>query len=309
MNSEKLKQFTSRGGEWVVDLPSGFEVLHVRTPHLLLQAAGYLKHTLAKNKPMTVLFRGQPELYPTLLPSLYRGATTARTKSKRDQLLRQHLDKIEEEKKIMRAVPSYAREAVLQHYGIRTRYLDVVDNVWVALWFACHAAVTAGKRNDFLHFERRRIRPVSTPAAALPPSGGIASAGVQDKKFAYVLLVAAGSVPYDNRRAGVFVGDSGTELVDLRVAVPSQFLRPHAQHGLVVRRAKHNDYTHMDCSDFVVGVLRVDLADAFDWLGSGSLVTIHSLFPPAAYDSGYREILEGGPVAPLLLGAIHKVGA
>lgn len=298
MDSSKLKKFTAQGGEWVEDKPSSFHVLHVRTPHLLLQAAGYLKHTLAVEKSVTVLFRGQEALHSTLLPSLYRGANTQYAKSSRDHALKKYLETIRQEESVLRAVPDYAREGLLQHYGIKTRYLDVVDNVWVALWFACHTARVAGRRKEFLHFERRRV----------VHHVGSASAATSHGQFAYILLVRAGAVPDENKRAGVFCGE-GTELVDLRIAAPSQFLRPHAQHGLVVRRAKNNDFDHIDCADLVAGVIRVSLTDAFEWLGNGSLLAIHSLFPPAAYDSGYRELLENAPEAKPFLGAIHNVGA
>ena len=36
--------------------------------------------------------------------------------------------------------------------------LDVVDNVWVALWFACHTAHSYGKHDEYLHFEKRVVR-------------------------------------------------------------------------------------------------------------------------------------------------------
>ncbi|GAA0468199.1 hypothetical protein Ade02nite_79030 [Paractinoplanes deccanensis] len=39
-------------------------------------------------------------------------------------------------------VPRYAAEPLLQHYGIRTRWLDLVGNIWSALWFACHHFTT-----------------------------------------------------------------------------------------------------------------------------------------------------------------------
>jgi hypothetical protein len=53
---------------------SGQRVLHVRSPHVLVQAAGYLKHAPAAANPCSVLFRGQARLHKTLMPGLYRGA-------------------------------------------------------------------------------------------------------------------------------------------------------------------------------------------------------------------------------------------
>jgi hypothetical protein len=289
MDSSRLQKFTSQGGK-LVDDPCGVQVLHVQSPHLLLQVAGYLKHVESKTKPISVLFRGQAKMYASLMPGLYRGVSTNTAKASRDHKLKTYLNEIEVGQAVLRAVDPRVREGLLQHYGIRTRYLDVVDNVWVALWFACHNAIGSGKRKDYLHFEKRRVRRSTA------------------SEFAYVLLVRAGASQADDFRPGVFEGE-GTELIDLRVAAPSHFLRPHAQHGLVVRRAKHNDHTRMDCKDLVVGVIRVDLDDALDWLGSGALVQIHGLFPPPAYDLGYAELLEKCPDPPVMLGGIHKVGA
>lgn len=287
MNSDKLKKFTAQGGKLLID-QIGIEVLHVQTPHLLLQVAGYLKHTESDKNKFSVYFRGQSTLYQNLMPSLYRGASSNGQKSRRDNDLKKYLQKIEDDKAVLRAVSEKAREGLLQHYGIRTRFIDVVDNVWVALWFACHKAIGSGKSSDYLHFEPRAVQHESAPANA------------------YILLVRTGAIAA--AEPGIFEG-GGTELIDLRVAVPSQFLRPHAQHGLVVRRAKHNDHLHMDCQDFVVGVIRVSLIDALQWLGDGKLLGIHSLFPPPTYDTGYRELLENAPKPPSSLGAIHIVGA
>lgn len=65
----------------------------------------------------------------------------------------------------------------------------------------------------------------------------------------------------------------------------------------------------MDDAEFVAGVLRVSLRDALEWLGQGALVSIHSLFPPATYDFGYRELLNGAPTGNSTVGGIHVVGA
>jgi hypothetical protein len=121
-------------------------------------------------------------------------------------------------------------------------------------------------------------------------------------------MVETGMERTDAKKPGLFQSEH-TDLIDLRVAAPSTFLRPHAQHGLLFRRAKWNDHKHMDNSEFVSGVLRVRLCDALEWLGDGSLVSTHAIFPPATYDFGYRELLNSAPLGNKTIASIHVVGA
>ena len=286
--TSRLETLTSPFGKVEVDAASGQRVYHVTSPHVLLQASGYLKHILGVEEPCAVAFRGQARLFKTLTPSLYRGVTSQKMKARRDVALTEYLATVRKERRVLRAVAEHAREPLLQHYGIRTKWLDLVDNVWVALWFGCHDPKATGRHGEYLHFERRIPR------------------GPTD--FVYVLLLRAVVTNRSSARPGFWEGGE-TELVDLRVSVPSIFLRPHAQHALLLRRKKGLDHASIDYSDLVVGTIRVLLSDALEWLGSGGLLTPHALFPPATYDFGYHELLKGAPEGNEDVGAIHYVGA
>jgi hypothetical protein len=281
-----LEKLTSRYGSAQVD-DSGQRVFHVTSPHILLQASGYLKHVLGNQKPCSVLFRGQDQLYPALTPTLYRNVKSQKMKVRRDAALKAYLNTLKAENKVLRAIPDCIREPLLQHYGIRTKWLDLVDNVWVALWFACHTAKTTGVHGEYLHFERR--------------DPGFFT------QWVYVLLLRS-DASERSAQPGLWTGED-TELVDLRVAAPSTFLRPHAQHAVLLRRSKGLDHTRVDYSDFVVGIIRAELSDALSWLGSGTLLSTHALFPPAHYDFGYHELLQGAAVGNKDIGAVHHVGA
>src|SRR6185295_6802771 len=100
---------------------------------------GYLKFTLAA-EGASVFFRGQSKLYNELKPALLREVTTADSMRRRQGRLREYLSEIDASGQVLKAVPGYAREPLLQHYGMRTNWVDLVDNVWVALWFACARA-------------------------------------------------------------------------------------------------------------------------------------------------------------------------
>ena len=167
----------------------------------------------------------------------------------------------------------------------------MVDNVWVALWFACYEAKTVTRGSEqYMHFEKRIPRP-------------------HDKdQYAYVLFLE--SAFFDP--VGGFPGhykDNRSETIDLRVAAPSHFVRPHAQHGLLVRRLSNTELPLSDFGPMHVGTIRVNLASALDWLGSATTLTSHALFPPAYYDYGYRELLEFVKSENKILGFIHRVQA
>jgi hypothetical protein len=199
------------------------------------------------------------------------------------------LTKIEDEKAVMRAVAPECREPLLQHYGIRTTWLDVVDNIWVALWFACHQARTTGWPEEYLHFEKR-----------IPNHQG--------DEFAYVLLLSSAYFSPIQGVAGYY-RDERSETIDLRVAVPSHFVRPHAQHGILVRRLSKTGQPVSSSLPLLVGIIRVRLATALDWLGIAVTLTSHSLFPPAYYDYGYRELLSKIKPTKRELGSIYRIQA
>jgi len=154
--------------------------------------------------------------------------------------------------------------------------MDVVDNIWVALWFAVHTAYGGGKGLLYsLHFEERKQETGS------------------DTK-AYIILLQ--SDINKSETPGCWFGAT-TELVDLRIACPSIFLRPHAQHGLVLRKRPTGDgcQSPVDYNDLVVGVISIGLRDALDWIGLSKTLSTHTLFPSPHHDKGYDIILNRIP--------------
>lgn len=279
-----LGRISIRNAEMVKD-PHGQDVLHVRDPHALIQASGYLKFIRAPNAE-SIFFRGQSETYPTLSPTLFRSIGSSQSaQSKRVAELNGYIANIVGRVPILSTFRSFAHEPLLQHYGLSTTWLDLVDNIWIALWFSAHRARVSGKPAEYLHFERRDPR---------------------TEEFAYILLVAADSLP-----AGVPGLHKGpeTELVDLRVAAPSIFLRPHAQHGVLFRSRGKGNTRPIDYAGRIRGVIRMDLSDALLWLGDAKTLSTHALFPPPYYDHGYKILLDqrfgnnGGVGSILIVGA------
>ncbi len=151
----KLETLSSNHGRMVDDLLYKTRVFEVDSPHTFIQAVGYLKHLAGARKGI-VGYRGQRKLYnPSVVPSLFRGAPSLKAMINRVEVLGKMLNRINREGEVLRSVEEKVREPLLQHYGINTRWIDLVDNVWVALWFACHRAHSVPKAPGFVHFERR----------------------------------------------------------------------------------------------------------------------------------------------------------
>jgi len=282
-----LTKVTIRGTHWENDSSSA-DVLHADEPHALVMAAGYLKFNRSGNGE-GIYFRGQRKHYGTLIPSLFRESTSQKSQEKKIIALNQTIRTFRSEGPIFSGFGEYAHEPLLQHYGINTTWVDLVDNVWVALWFACHRALISGKHGQYLHFEKRI--PTDT------------------EKYAYILLVSADITTRNRNKPGYYSGPN-TELIDLRMAAPSVFLRPHSQHGLLFRKkGTPGNGRPLDYSDQILGVVRVDLSKALNWVGEGKMVGIHSLFPPPYYDSGYQILLSCPADKKLGIGNIAHIGA
>lgn len=271
--------------------PNDTRILHAGTPHGLIQAAGYIKHNVAQKGIYGVYFRGQRCIYDAFQPTLYRGLTKKKSCSFRNQEIGKLLKRIRDENDVLKDVDEYTLEPLLQHYGFKTRWIDVVDNIWIALWFACHRARAWGKLDEYLHFERRE--PMKEE---------------EKDRYAFIFLISCSH----NKAKAYEPGKSGnrhSELIDLRYSVPSYFVRPHSQHGLLIRKKDEQYGTDLDFGDLIEGIIRVDLADALRWLGDGRTFDVHSLFPPPSYDTGYQQLLKLRDHGNEYVGAIHHIGA
>lgn len=273
-----------RGATQVIDT-SGQEVLHVDNMHALTQAVGYLKFTAAPYE--RIFLRGQSKLHASLSPSLYRGISTAAGQTKRHGRLNRAIEIFRKSCPIFDGFPEYAHEPLLQHYGVKTTWLDIVDNIWIALWFSVYEVFVEGRHSEFIHFDVRQPK--------------------DDNLFGYLLLVAAAEDRKSPAMKGLMRGRE-SEVIDLRIASPSIFLRPHSQHGLLFRLRGTDAGREMDYSQAVRGVIRYNLKDCIDWLGAGNTVGVRGLFPPPYFDTGYG-ILLSAPHEDFSVGCIHHVGA
>ncbi len=284
-----LSKLVIPNAEYIRDSPQGPYVFHVRDPHALTRAAGYIKYISAKRNGEGIFFRGQTKLYGSLVPRLFRGISKLKAQENRVARLRRVIRRYKAELPIFRDIHEAIYEPLLQHYGLSTTWIDIVDNMWVALWFGCFHARSPQHDDRYLHYERR-----------IPKS--------HKQQFAYILLVGAELNWLTEAPVGLASG-SNTELVDLRMASPSIFLRPHAQHALVFRQRGTNQGRPLDYSDQVRGIIRISLDDALAWLGQSMTLSVHALFPPPYYDFGYRFLLGGEFPEVENVGKVTNVGS
>lgn len=259
-------------------------MFQVDSLHSLNQIIGHAKF---RNREYgQVLYRGECHLHETLIPSLLRNTTKCDANvSKLNAIIKKFLENgdLTNVIKIQDAKGKDVIEGVLQHYGAYTRFIDIVDNHWVALWMGLYECQHIHQNNDvFYHYQRREL--------SLFDAVSIEKRFLQDP-YQYLLLLA---IPEMNQEiAGVYKNECFT-YVDLRQALPSIFLRPHAQHGYVIRK---NLGHGVSCQDYdmateVVGILRLRIDKVASWLGEGELLSQGNLFPPYAFDTGYKKLLE-----------------
>jgi len=113
----------------------GIQILSLPNLEILAGFFGYLKYKLVQQK-RKVFCRGERNFHSTTIPKLFRKKQITKTEIKQRKLL------LEE---VISSLPGwyqanrFKRENVgplLQHYGIKTYWLDLVDNIFTAAWFA-----------------------------------------------------------------------------------------------------------------------------------------------------------------------------
>lgn len=280
-------------------------LIHVNDPNALIQTIGYLK--FAADGQSSVFYRGETIHWSSLKPSGFRAKSPAGMISFSTQMY-QYIDEVfdgtcgcrrvhgkpacrstwpcpdiaSSVRGLVGKTPRAIVEPLLQQYGLRSRWLDLVDNIWIALWFGCHNLITDGTQ-QYAHHVRR--------STASEPDG-----------FAYVRVVDAGELESTNV-AGVFLS-TATKVVDLRRALPSVYVRPHAQHGLLLASRDWGPQAEPDLCHRCVATVRIHLHDALEWLGGGLFTTPYVLFPPPTRDEGYRRLIDYAPKAGPALGKV-----
>lgn len=276
------------------------------------QLIGYAKYLNANYG--SVYYRGIDSLYDNVRPSIMRRRTwgvaddlNALISEINDHPILKNSLKLmccqksrnkrdEEDNKKFKRNNKYRIEALLQHYCGFTRFLDVVDNHWIALWMGLHDFNKCGEGGKYINCVKREVLPIDVLfyTNGMPPRSGISENDFPDKCYEYILLMA---FPEEGGSSvnGVYETKEFA-LVDLRKALPSIYLRPHAQHALVMRRRDKGETSLMasyyDMASQVVGIIQVRIDIADKWIGDGKLVRKENMFPLPSIDAGYNSLLK-----------------
>lgn len=178
-----------------------------------------------------------------------------------------------------RPLPYYALEGVLQQYGGDTRWLDVVDNIIVALWMATRVYEPFGEtfRYSGSSFPRRTVRDVV--------SGGRRR---DDKVYLFCIAVRDEEPKVDSSGQRLLGLTEACEfdLLDLRLALPARFLRPHAQHASLLKWRRDNDAV----GSSILAIASIPAGVALDLVGGSELLSAASIFPEPEVDYGFAQL-------------------
>ena len=256
--------------DYIFDKGISVPIVKVRSIHALNALVGYCKYIYGNEG--LIFFRGQKNNYQTLKPGLYRNVISQATMSSHKGYLNKFIDNTIKSNQILNNMDKVLVPPLLQHYGIKTDWIDLVDNLWVALWFSVHDYISAqyDKQYEFIKAINR------------------------DTKSTYLYLVLSDASDKNPKIPGYFTGKN-SHLVDLRVAAPSVFLRPHTQHALLMKKKSMSLPVESDMSECVKLIIELEPTKVFEWLGNGRLLSAENIYPSPVYDQGYSILLKGCP--------------
>lgn len=267
-----------------------FEVFSVYGFNRLVGYLKYINRTFAN-----VYSRGQCELYDSLIPSLYRGKENLQIENRKIEII---VNRFMSDSKMIDSLgldvidkvrSSYRIEGALQHYGATTTFLDVVDNHWIALWMGLNKYEVKVQIDKYAKYVERTIPLIEKNSG----DEVLCDKEEWEKRiYQYILLVA---VPFPECQTIDGINDTKDIIeIDLRKSLPSIFLRPHAQHGLVIKKNVQKETKSAidyDLSTNVVAIIKIRIDRAKQWIGNGELLTQDNLIPPPGYDPGYDLLL------------------
>lgn len=291
MDKKKFIDWNKLGTEDGLGKYNSDGTFEIFSPHALTQLIGYIKFSYRRRGP--IFFRGQGKDYNSMKPTLLRDSQSRSSVQSRNEAISRYIKKMIDNEAFMKSTENVAYEPLLQHYGVKTTWIDVVDNIWTALWFACHKGFSTGLGGKYVHYE------VSHEDYAYIY---IMYFGVMNKKFSQNIIrkiTALAKYEGDTDKiikepTNAFFETNQYRVIDLRYMVPSLYRRPHSQHAILARRRKFEKDDDMDYKDTIIGKLKIKTSLVFEWLGNGFLTKTHFMFPPPVYDPGYKLFLEKG---------------
>ena len=248
-----MEQFSSQNSSSakLVDY-DGSLCLSVERPTTL---AAFFAFCSGQSIDTRVFLRGCTENYGTAYPSLFRCLPD-------DDVVRERTKRWSAYKHLLSHIANldglrWRRTdlgAVLQHYGINTPWLDVVRNVYSAIWFATHDLRGTGL-------------------------DGV----VQPTKSEYCWISFF-------RRKHRTTGRT-LRVNDISAHHSSTHLRPHAQHGGSLSMQTDNDDAPYHCQDFnTFRIAQIRIPNTTEWSLSGYMASTAFMFPSHHFDGSLRRL-------------------
>jgi len=133
------RKYLSRRHHLVYASINGWPYLELDSPLVLARFNAAIRQAVLKNRPSAQIYvRGQARHFGSMSPGLFRPPNQSyptKCLLEAEKNFAATLSKQKAAKRFQR--PNLP--ALLQHYGVRTSWLDVVDNLYVAVWFATHS--------------------------------------------------------------------------------------------------------------------------------------------------------------------------
>jgi hypothetical protein len=237
--------------------------LFIDDPRILAGFAGYLKFQVINKWPKSkVFYRGQAKNHKSMIPKLLRdSANGVKVDNNRINI------RYEAYRELAKETPNiyyksyrFEREnldPILQHYGIHTHWLDLVDNLYTAIWFATRQTIV--DRNGQTHYTR------------------------SNENHGWIYFIATRN-------------DDGEDLeyYDLRERHSSLSLRLHVQHGISTTRKNVEKWTLTNrfLDNFIIATVKFPNSELWDL--KGDIFKMEYLFPNGDFDNTYKYLKREG---------------
>jgi len=240
------------------------EYIYLEDPLVLARLAGHIKHELGQpSKGYQVFMRGQTKDYNGMYPSIFRNIEdTANHYPTRLNAFENLVSKIRNIKNLKRFQGEIGK-ALLQQYGIRTPWLDLVDTIFVALRFATR--------------QQSDKAPFTYHQTTINGTGWIYFIRVEDPLDRESLISNRGIVKGKN-----------SLWCDLRCYQTSLSLRAHTQHGIycTLRNSKI-----VDLDDYIVASVKFKVTDSFlSFIDEFIPFSMSYMFPNQNHDNTFKYL-------------------